>query len=234
MPSALIRMSPPRTDSRRRRGHGGVRPALMPAFAAPVPSLTRVTSRPSFVGKRKRSAIVGVELLDVDAQIGVVDAALGQELHDDVANRVDGNGEADADVADLCRRPRRNLCVHADHLARSVESGPPELPSLICASVWMTRSIGVSAGDSIVRCKALTIPAVTERSSPSGFRSPPPSRRPGRAPSPELERRQRAGVGVDLQQRDVGGLVVADDLGLHALLVREADLDVAGHAAMTW
>ena len=40
---------------------------------------------------------------------------------------------------------------------------------MICASVWMTRSIGVSAGDSIVRCSALTIPAVTERSSPNGF-----------------------------------------------------------------
>jgi hypothetical protein len=43
----------------------------------------------------------------------------------------------------------------------------------------------------------------------------------------ELEWGERARVGVDLQERDVGRPVGADDLGLHALLVRETDLDVA-------
>jgi hypothetical protein len=43
----------------------------------------------------------------------------------------------------------------------------------------------------------------------------------------QLERRERAGIGVDLQEGDVRRPVGAYDLGLHALLVREADLDVA-------
>ena len=47
---------------------------------------------------------------------------------------------------------------------RELISGPPELPWLMGASVWMTWSIGYWFGALIARCTALTIPAVTERS----------------------------------------------------------------------
>ncbi len=46
---------------------------------------------------------------------------------------------------------------------RALSSGPPELPWLMAASVWMTWSIVNPFGASIVRCTALTIPAVAVR-----------------------------------------------------------------------
>ena len=48
-------------------------------------------------------------------------------------------------------------------------SGPPELPGLIAASVWITLSIVKLLGDWIWRWRAETIPAVTVRSRPNGL-----------------------------------------------------------------
>ena len=48
-------------------------------------------------------------------------------------------------------------------------SGPPELPLLIGASVWITWSIGKLFGACTLRWSALTMPAVTVRSSPNGL-----------------------------------------------------------------
>jgi hypothetical protein len=47
-------------------------------------------------------------------------------------------------------------------------SGPPELPGLIGASVWMTSSIVKPLGARISRPRPEMIPAVAVRSSPSG------------------------------------------------------------------
>ena len=47
-------------------------------------------------------------------------------------------------------------------------SGPPELPGLIGASVWMTLSMEKPLGASIWRPMPETIPWVTVRSRPSG------------------------------------------------------------------
>ncbi len=48
-------------------------------------------------------------------------------------------------------------------------SGPPELPGLIAASVWITLVIEKPSGASIWRCRAETMPLVTVRSSPKGL-----------------------------------------------------------------
>ena len=48
-------------------------------------------------------------------------------------------------------------------------SGPPELPGLIAASVWITSSIGSRSGAVIRRCSAETTPVVSVRSSPKGL-----------------------------------------------------------------
>jgi hypothetical protein len=48
-------------------------------------------------------------------------------------------------------------------------SGPPELPWLMAASVWIAWSIESPFGAVIARPVALTIPAVIVRSSPNGF-----------------------------------------------------------------
>ena len=48
-------------------------------------------------------------------------------------------------------------------------SGPPELPGLIAASVWMTPSISKPFGAWIVRFVADTTPVVSVRSRPNGL-----------------------------------------------------------------
>jgi len=48
-------------------------------------------------------------------------------------------------------------------------SGPPELPGLIAASVWMTSRILRPFGDRSSRPSALTTPTVSEWSSPNGL-----------------------------------------------------------------
>ena len=53
--------------------------------------------------------------------------------------------------------------------AASSSSGPPELPGLIGASVWMTSSIWKPLGARISRRRPETIPAVAVRSSPNGL-----------------------------------------------------------------
>jgi hypothetical protein len=56
-------------------------------------------------------------------------------------------------------------------IARPCESisGPPELPWLIAASVWIAWSIPSVFGASIVRCSALTTPVVSVRTKPNGL-----------------------------------------------------------------
>ena len=48
-------------------------------------------------------------------------------------------------------------------------SGPPELPGLIAASVWMTLSIVTPSGAWISRCRAETMPLVTVRCRSNGL-----------------------------------------------------------------
>ena len=48
-------------------------------------------------------------------------------------------------------------------------SGPPELPGLMAASVWITSRIGRPLGDAISRPRALMTPVVRVWSSPKGL-----------------------------------------------------------------
>ena len=52
---------------------------------------------------------------------------------------------------------------------RESTSGPPELPGLSAASVWMMSSMSRPERDRIERPRALTTPAVTVASKPSGL-----------------------------------------------------------------
>ena len=54
-------------------------------------------------------------------------------------------------------------------LPSASSSGPPELPWLTGASVWIASLIVKPFGASMSRSTALTIPAVSERSSPNGL-----------------------------------------------------------------
>ena len=105
-------------------------------------------------------------------------------------------------------------------------SGPPELPGLIGASVWIALEIVNPFGALIWRWTAETIPAVAVRSRPNGLpiaTTGSPTLTPGRGA--ELERLQLVGAGVDLEHGDVGGRVRAEDLGVEGLAVLAADAD---------
>ena len=107
-------------------------------------------------------------------------------------------------------------------------SGPPELPGLIAASVWMTSLMEKPLGAWIWRWSAETIPVVTVRSSPNGL----PIATTGSPTCTFVESPSGSGLHalgvVDLEQRDVGGRVGPDDLRLLRGAVPELHVDALG------
>ena len=100
---------------------------------------------------------------------------------------------------------------------------------MIGASVWITWSIVLPLGDVTARCRALTMPAVTVRSSPNGL----PIATTGSPTLTASESARASGAErlrgqVDLEQGEIGGGVGADEGRLDGLTVREADLDRLG------
>ena len=81
--------------------------------------------------------IIARHRLHLHADAPAHDLARSQ-LRQQLADRVDRHGEADADVAAL---PPRSLLMIAVLMPitspRTLSSGPPELPGLIAASVWI-------------------------------------------------------------------------------------------------
>ena len=98
----------------------------------------------------------------------MLDLAAGLELADHVAGGVDRDREADADVA--APPPPVSICELIPITSpAALISGPPELPGLIAASVWITLEIENPLGAWIWRCRAETMPLVTVRSRPNGL-----------------------------------------------------------------
>ena len=67
--------------------------------------------------------------------------------------------------------PPVSICelIPIDLARRQSISGPPELPGLIAASVWITLEIAKPLGAWIWRWSAETMPLVTVRSRPNGL-----------------------------------------------------------------
>ena len=84
------------------------------------------------------------------------------------SDRVDRDREADADVAVAPTAGRIWELIPITLPSASI-SGPPELPGLIAASVWITWEMEKPLGAWIWRCSAETMPLVTVRSSPNGL-----------------------------------------------------------------
>ncbi len=99
----------------------------------------------------------------------MLDLAAGLQLADLGAGRVDRDREADADVAAEDPPPVSIWELIPITLPEASISGPPELPGLIAASVWITFEIEKPLGAWIWRCSAETMPLVTVRSSPNGL-----------------------------------------------------------------
>ena len=107
------------------------------------------------------------------------------------------------------------ITVDPDDPPAASISGPPELPGLIAASVWMTSSILEARDRGLdARCLAETTPVVSVRSRPNGLPiatigSPTSTSSPTcRASAGEDE-----ALGVDLEHREIGRAVATADLG---------------------
>ena len=112
---------------------------------------------------------------------------------------------------------------------RASSSGPPELPGLIAASVWIALPISKRVSDSMLRSTAEITPIESDWLSPNGL----PIAATGSPTSMLLELPSRSGVsdrpgGLELEQRHVGVGVVAHDLRRHAVAVGELDEHVLG------
>jgi hypothetical protein len=110
--------------------------------------------------------------------------------------------------------------------------GPPELPGFSDASVWITLGISRPVPERMLRPSALTIPAVTVCSKPSGLPiaiAICPRRNERVLPSCR-ERQRTAGSLVDTQYREVGVRVVADPAGCELLAVVQRDPEAHGLA----
>ena len=115
---------------------------------------------------------------------------------------------------------------------RSSTSGPPELPGLSAASVWMTCSISRPVRERSERPSALTTPAVTVCWNPYGLPIATTSC-PGRSvrESPNVggdEVRRR-----DTDHRDVGVRILADEIGAELAAVRKRHRMLAARST-TW
>ena len=116
--------------------------------------------------------------------------------------------------------------------APASSSGPPELPGLIEASVWIAPSIWNWVSDLTERSVAETTPTESDCCSPKGLPIAAtgwPTDEVGVVA--ELQRVQGEAVGLDLEQGDVGEGVEADDLGWDDVAVGELDEDFLGRLA---
>jgi hypothetical protein len=119
-----------------------------------------------------------------------------------------------------------------------VTSAPPELPGLMVASVWIASLIVTlswplpSLPPSKLRCRALTMPAVTDPSSPSGFpmaSTVSPTCSWSLSPKVAACRPETPSAWITAQ---VGGLVGPNDAGGHRPAVAELDGDAAAAGAL--
>ena len=100
-------------------------------------------------------------------------------------------------------------------------SAPPELPGLMAASVWMKKP--ESLIPRLVRATAETMPLVTVWPTPNGLptastRSPTSSL----SELPNAEDREGFAAVIDLQDREIGALVLQQDLCLELAAVGRA------------
>ena len=115
---------------------------------------------------------------------------------------------------------------------RTLTSGPPELPGLMAASVWMKSWMlpWPRPGRPLsARPLALTMPRGDREGEPFAERiadGQHPLADAGVVAVAERHRRQR--LGVDLEDRDVGVGIGADDLGLELPPVEQPDRDLLG------
>ncbi len=109
------------------------------------------------------------------------------------------------------------------------KSGPPELPGLIAASIWMIDLIVRLLRAGSERFKLEMMPVVSVRSSPNGL----PMANTccptfSLVESPKIDREEQLRRGVDLDHGHVARDIAADDSGFMLRAVEQRDLDFIG------
>ena len=101
-----------------------------------------------------------------NSQVGTRDVTPADELRDDPFGGIDRHGKSDTDAA----ATRGEMAVLTPMTsALEFSTGPPELPGLIAASVWMMPRIKRPLSARIDRPRELTMPTVRVRSNPNGL-----------------------------------------------------------------
>ena len=165
-----------------------------------------------------------VERLGCDADVRVLDRAAGTELVDGARDEGDRDGEPDSLVA---AGGRVDLLIDPDHAALGVEQGTARVAG-IDGCVRLDRTVNLKLSQGLDR-------AVRGRDDPDRERSILSERAADRRHrlsdldllvGRQLEGAQIEALRVDLEQRDVGVGVEADDLGRHLVAVGELDVDL--------
>ena len=149
-----------------------------------------------------------------------VDRALVLKLSNDRLHVSAGIANAMPTLAAGRREDRR---VDADDIAVDVEGRAAGLPLLIGASIWMKSSYGPAP---MSRPRAETMPAVTVPPRPNGLPTAS-TQSPMRGAFSASFDVGEVVAAVDLDQREVGPRIGADDLGRIGLAVVGRDFDVS-------
>ena len=166
----------------------------------------------------------GVRLLNLNAQPAARDMAVRQKLADDVLDGRSGNGEADADRPAGRREDHR---VHADHLAAQIEGRSARIAAVdrrvdldeVGIGLLVAAEIAPDGRHDARGHRIGKTVGIADRDHPVADAQLPVIA--------ELDGRQRL-VGLDLEQRDVGCRIRADQLGVEAAPVGQFDRDLLG------
>ena len=191
----------------------------MPARSAGDPSVTSCTSAPSSTGSFSDRCRSSIDVAQRHADVAARHAAALPELRQDRRRAVDRHGEADV------ARARADRGVDADDLAARVDQRPAavaEVDGRVGLDVVVearVEELPADEADDADRDRVLVAERVADRAHPLAH----PQRRR------IADRRDRqARLAVDLDQRDVGVGIGADDARAQRPAVRQLDDDPLG------
>ena len=159
----------------------------------------------------------------------MVDPAFLLELCHDVPDGADRDGEPDAHVALSIGTAGLDRRVDPDHLTLRAHQRTARVP-VIQRGIGLD---GVVDREAAPRAKR-ALDSAHDASGGAALEAEGIADRQhvvadaDRGRVTERQRPQRPRARLDLEQRDVGGGILADDLRLHRVVVREADLDGVG------
>ena len=188
-------------------------PALMPAFLPGPLSCASETSAPLVPVRPSEFGNVLVDRLDLHAEPAAIDGAAGHQVLDDVLGGRGGDGEGDADIA---ARRREDGGVDADHFAIEVEGraagiavvhGSVDLDEVV---IRAGADVAAARRDDARRHRAAEAERIADRDHPVADAN--------LGIIGEIDVGELAAA-IDLEDREIGLGVGADQLGIELLAV---------------